>query len=198
MRCKRGQSFVLLCGCWPGIYEPGKQTPTQPAGPHRTPSVAQKLAKMTMLEKLGLFHFKENISANSLYDHMLDIIKVRKYNQAILTNAFVTELHQLLYLSKSRHDKVPKDRLSRTQFLHVIGYLVANLAVEDVSAKKFGTGLFKLIPKDATAKIWQDGINFVMKVAGKDRLVSSEAPASGGEACVARNGANSLGGMSQD
>ena len=54
-----------------------------------------------MLEKLGLFHFKENISANSLYDHMLDIIKVRKYNQVILTNAFVTELHQLLYLSKS-------------------------------------------------------------------------------------------------
>ena len=79
-----------MCGCRAGIYEPGKQTPTQPAGPHRTPSVAQKLAKMAMLEKLGLFHFKENISANSLYDHMLDIIKVRKYNQAILTNAFVT------------------------------------------------------------------------------------------------------------
>ena len=147
VRCKRGQSFVLLCGCWAGIYEPGKQTPTQPAGPHRTPSVAQKLAKMAMLEKLGLFHFKENISANSLYDHMLDIIKVRKYNQAILTNAFVTELHQLLYLSKSRHDKVPKDRLSRTQFLHVIGYLVANLTVEEVSTKKNVMRIVQASPK---------------------------------------------------
>ena len=139
---------------------------------------------MAMLEKLGLFQFKENISANSLYDHMLDMIKVRKYNQAILTNAFVTELHQLLYLTRSRHEGVPKDRLSRTQFLHVIGYLVANLTVEDASSKKMSSGVFRLLPKDATAKIWQDGINFVMKVAGKDRLVASEAPASGGEACV--------------
>ena len=96
----------------------------------------------------------------------------------------MTELHQLLYLTRSRHEGVPKDRLSRTQFLHVIGYLVANLTVEDASSKKMSSGVFRLLPKDATAKIWQDGINFVMKVAGKDRLVASEAPASGGEACV--------------
>ena len=100
---------------------------------------------------------------------------MNKYTQAILTNAFVTELHDLLYLSRSRHDKVPRNRLSRTQFLHVIGFLVAKMTIEDVSANKIATGLFKLIPKDATANIWQDGINFVMKQAGKDRLVGSEA-----------------------
>ena len=138
---------------------------------------------MAMLEQLGLFQFKENISANSLYEHMLDIIKVRKYNQAILTNAFVTELHQLLYLTRSRHEEVPKDRLSRTEFLHVIGYLVAKMTIEDASAKKLAAGLFRQLPKDATAQLWQDGINFVMKQAGKDRLVGSGAT-EGGEGSV--------------
>ena len=59
------------------------------------------------------------------------------------------------------------------EFLHVIGYLVANLSVEDVSAKKIVAGLFRLLPKDATAQNSQDGINFVMKQAGMDRLVAS-------------------------
>ena len=123
---------------------------------------------MGMLEQLGLFQFKENISAGSLYEHMMDIIKLRNYGQSIVTNALVTELHQLVYLARGRPDRqiIPKDRLSRLEFIHVITYLVAKLTIEDVSAKKFATGFFKILPKDATANIWQDGINFVLKQTG--------------------------------
>ena len=93
---------------------------------------------MAVLEKLGLLQFNENLGTNTLYEHMLDTIKVKKYTQAILTDGFVTELHGLLCLTRSRHEKVPKNKLSRAQFLHVIGYLVAKMSIEDASAKKFG------------------------------------------------------------
>ena len=46
--------------------------------------------------------------------------------------------------------------------------------------------------------MWQDGINFVMKVAGKDRLVAIEAPASGGEGCVAGEDGDDSGGRVAD
>ena len=166
---------VSVIKCW--VNRP-------PAGRQQHSFSSAQACNMAVLQKLGLFQFKENLGTYTLYDHMLDTIKVKKYTQAIVTNAFVTELHNLLYLSRSRHDKVPKNRLSRTEFLHVIGYLVAKMTIEDASAKKMAAGLFRQLPKDATAQLWQDGINFVMKQAGKDRLVAIEAPASGGEACV--------------
>ena len=128
-----------------------------------------------MLEKLGLFQFKENMSADSLYDHMLETIKLRQYGQSILTNGLVTELHQLLYLARGRHPNVPKDKLSRLQFIHIISFLVAKPDIEDVSEKKFATGLFKILPKDATSQIWMDGINFVLKqAAGNEKFGASK------------------------
>ena len=57
------------------------------------------------------------------------------------------------------------------------------MTIEDASAKKLAAGLFRQLPKDATAQLWQDGINFVMKQAGKDRLVGSGAT-EGGEGSV--------------
>ena len=144
-------TFVrLVCGDGQCNMMLGKQTP---AGRQHSFSSAQ-VCNMAVLEKLGLLQFNVNLGTNTLYEHMLDTIKVKKYTQAILTDGFVTELHGLLCLTRSRHEKVPKNKLSRAQFLHVIGYLVAKMSIEDASAKKFGTGLFKLIPRDASAQLW--------------------------------------------
>ena len=184
-------TFVrLVCGDGQCNMMLGKQTP---AGRQHSFSSAQ-VCNMAVLEKLGLLQFNENLGTNTLYEHMLDTIKVKKYTQAILTDGFVTELHGLLCLTRSRHEKVPKNKLSRAQFLHVIGYLVAKMSIEDASAKKFGTGLFKLIPRDASAQLWQAGINFVMKQAGKQRLVGSEATG-GGEGSVGGEDGDSGGGV---
>ena len=117
-------TFVrLVCGDGQCNMMLGKQTP---AGRQHSFSSAQ-VCNMAVLEKLGLLQFNENLGTNTLYEHMLDTIKVKKYTQAILTDGFVTELHGLLCLTRSRHEKVPKNKLSRAQFLHVIGYLVATV-----------------------------------------------------------------------
>ena len=85
-------TFVrLVCGDGQCNMMLGKQTP---AGRQHSFSSAQ-VCNMAVLEKLGLLQFNENLGTNTLYEHMLDTIKVKKYTQAILTDGFVTELHGL-------------------------------------------------------------------------------------------------------
>ena len=184
---------------------------------------------MSTLAKLG---FHDWSGDTNVYDWLLLNFNSNNCGPEVVTYGLVTDLKDLLHLKRSKHEEVPRNKLSRQQLCHLLIYLVTRISSENVT-KNFENGLFKrLTAKDKENhdpnEVWESGIqyikkqslgvigapqgegchktNMVQKMAVRFRnfairslVVELLARARKGRACVhARNGANSLGGMSQD
>ena len=217
------------------------------------PSPLQHVQLIVIMSTLAKLGFHDWSGDTNVYDWLLLNFNSNNCGPEVVTYGLVTDLKDLLHLKRSKHEEVPRNKLSRQQLCHLLIYLVTRISSENVT-KNFENGLFKrLTAKDKENhdpnEVWESGIQYIKQqslgvigapqgegsVGGEDgdsgggvadgdqvrggadshprgevsedvrnfaiRLLVVEllARARKGRACVhARNGANSLGGMSQD
>ena len=100
---------------------------------------------MTTLQKLGLGGALDPLlrpEDQSLYEWLLCNLKLKNYGVEVLTYGLVNDLKGLLHLKRSKHEEVPRNKLSRHQLCHLIIHLVSHMRIDDVT-KSFENGVFK-------------------------------------------------------
>ena len=143
----------------------------------------QNKVKMSALHTLGLDAAFENPAilgeGVTIHQWMLNRIKCDNLTSSIVTNGLVHDLSRHVHVKTSRHHQHdPTRSISKAEMTHILCFLVSIWLISIMDAAlKIIIGLFAIRP-------------LVVELLARARK---------GRACVhARNGANSLGGMSQD
>ena len=117
---------------------------------------------MSTLAKLG---FHDWSGDTNVYDWLLLNFNSNNCGPEVVTYGLVTDLKDLLHLKRSKHEEVPRNKLSRQQLCHLLIYLVTRISSENVT-KNFENGLFKrLTAKDKENhdpnEVWESGIQYI-------------------------------------
>ena len=123
---------------------------------------------MSTLAKLG---FHDWSGDTNVYDWLLLNFNSNNCGPEVVTYGLVTDLKDLLHLKRSKHEEVPRNKLSRQQLCHLLIYLVTRISSENVT-KNFENGLFKrLTAKDKENhdpnEVWESGIQYIKQQSAR-------------------------------
>ena len=97
----------------------------------------------------------------SLCDWVLNTVDLENYTSKNVTNSFVTKLCDHVYIKRSRHDVIPKTKLTRDEASYILCFMVCRMKIPDVS-KNIQKGIWKRMPKkDSQPNDPWEGIKFI-------------------------------------
>ena len=129
------------------------------------PSPLQHVQLIVIMSTLAKLGFHDWSGDTNVYDWLLLNFNSNNCGPEVVTYGLVTDLKDLLHLKRSKHEEVPRNKLSRQQLCHLLIYLVTRISSENVT-KNFENGLFKrLTAKDKENhdpnEVWESGIQYI-------------------------------------
>ena len=163
-----GNLILLISPSWPVLLSPSAHSDQK-----------KTLLKMT----LALFHAFQDPSllaeGQSLCDWLLNTIELENYTSKNVTNSFVTELCGHVYIKKSRHEVIPRTKLTRENISHILCFMVCRLKIEEVT-ESILRGIWKRMPKkDSRPDEPWEGIKFITDTSGRTQGEGTASGASG-------------------
>ena len=106
------------------------------------PSPLQHVQLIVIMSTLAKLGFHDWSGDTNVYDWLLLNFNSNNCGPEVVTYGLVTDLKDLLHLKRSKHEEVPRNKLSRQQLCHLLIYLVTRISSENVT--KNGCLLLKL------------------------------------------------------